>query len=393
MKNLFPLAFATFVFILPLGMLVPLLPFMVLDYEGSSFWAAGIFAVFSGASLIAAPFWGRMADRFGRKPTMAICALITCLSYYWIGIADSAAEIIFSRMLAGLGAGWLTCAQAYVADTLPEDKRAHGMGLLGASFGAGFTIGPGIGAYIASFPTEFARANYGDAVDLSAVITLLAFIVLLLLVREPENRTIREQHFSLRGFGIVWRDPQLRIIMAIYGLSALVFTSIEGSFALWAHINFQATPSQVGYWLVFGGIVTIIVQGGLVGRCKAHFGERTMVITAIICFMLALLALIIIDTPPILALIPLGLMALALGLHNPIMQGVISRLAPPRKRGGIMGLAGSCHSLARVIGPTVAGLMMAHTTILLTYGLVMIVALGALGLLLKQNILHQRPNR
>jgi len=140
-----PLYFVVCLNIAGLGVVIPLLPFYATHFGAGADTAPLVFSIFSGAGLLTAPLWGRLSDYIGRKPVMLACIATTILSYLWLAIAQSLWEVFASRALAGAAAGWLAAAQAYVADSTSETDRAKGMGLLGASIGLGFVIGPTMG--------------------------------------------------------------------------------------------------------------------------------------------------------------------------------------------------------------------------------------------------------
>src|SRR5258708_19177180 len=111
-------------------------------------------ASYSLAQFFFAPVWGRLSDRFGRRPILLVSLVFSVASYLWLGFADALWMLYGARLLAGAGAGNIAAAQAYVADVTPPEGRAKGMGLIGAAFGLGFTVGPAIGGPIArSRPT------------------------------------------------------------------------------------------------------------------------------------------------------------------------------------------------------------------------------------------------
>src|SRR6202044_1140064 len=95
------------------------------------------------------PLLGRLSDRIGRRPVLLVSLACSIASYLWLGLADALWMLFAARLLAGAGAGNIAAAQAYIADVTPPEKRAKGMGMIGAAFGLGFTFGPGSGRGVA----------------------------------------------------------------------------------------------------------------------------------------------------------------------------------------------------------------------------------------------------
>ena len=139
-------------------------------------------------------------------------------------------------------------------------------------------------------------------------------------------------------------------LLRLYFLVFIVFTAVEGVFAIWAAARLSLGPGQVGYILAYGGMITILVQGGLIGRLTHYCGEKWLVITALGLLASALFLLANADNMKSLIL-AMTLLALAMSLHNPAMQSLLSQQAPEERRGLVMGAAQSTMSLARVIGP------------------------------------------
>ncbi len=111
---------------------------------------------------IFAPLLGRLSDRIGRRPIIMLGLLGSSLSYLIYGFTDSFAGLLFSRAVHGACAATISTAQAYVADTTEESKRAHAMGMIGAAFGLGFVLGPAVGGLLGAVslrtPVLFAAA-------------------------------------------------------------------------------------------------------------------------------------------------------------------------------------------------------------------------------------------
>lgn len=351
-RALLPLALATCINIIGLGIMIPLLPFYAKSLGGSDLDAAVIFSVFSACSFLAAPLWGRLSDRLGRKPVMIISVIGTVASYIWLSQAHVLWELFASRALAGATAGWLATSQAYVADVTSGRDRAKGMGLLGAAFGIGFTIGPGIGS------VAVGDHAYMIPALLSAGCATLGLIVTVLMVKEPERHRASATVTLTPGIGIL-ADPVLRKLLLPYFLVSLVFTGIEGIFALWCLHELDLGPREVGMFLVFAGLINAFIQGGAVGRMSEKMGEVRVAMIAVIALGVAFASFILIDNLW-LVLIPMAGLAIGMGLHNPAMQALMSRVAHHERKGSVLGVAQSAASLSRIAGPAWAGYLFEH---------------------------------
>ena len=342
-----------------MGVLIPLMPFYLTALGGQDTIAPYLFAMFSLSAFISTPFWGRLSDKIGRKPVLMISLAGTMIAYLWLAFASSVPELFGARILAGLTAGWMVAAHSTIADLTPQNQRAKGMGMLGAAFGIGFTLGPGTGGLmmdkgpVIPLPEDFRLPAL-----LSLGLAGAAFFILMIFLKEPRLKSDsapdtdnKRQNFLQLWVPLeVFRLDGITPLLRLYFLVFLVFTAVEGVFAIWAAARLSLGPGQVGYILAYGGMITILVQGGLIGRLASQCGEKWLVIAALAFLSSALFLLAIADNIPIL-IVAMTLLALAMSLHNPSMQSLLSQQAPEEKRGLVMGAAQSTMSLARVIGP------------------------------------------
>lgn len=346
MRALWPLALATCLSIVALGIVIPILPFQLRALGASEAMTPVIFTVYSAAAFVSAPLWGRLSDRIGRKPVLLIAITASTLSYLWLASADQMWEVFAARLFAGATSGWLAASQAFVADVTDRAGRARGMAMLGIAFGIGFTIGPLTGAVLAGVDPGF---------DLPALIaagfTLGAFAIVALALKEPARHRGEAGQEVLKVAYL--RDPLLLRLMTIYFCMGFVFTAVEGVFAIWIERILALGAREVGLYLAYTGVVTILVQGA-VGRLAARFGELPLLATGVSAFSAGLLSFPFV-TGPWGVLVPMGLIAVGVGLHNPTAQSLISRAAPEDRKGGVLGTAQSLASLARILGPALGG--------------------------------------
>jgi DHA1 family tetracycline resistance protein-like MFS transporter len=348
-----PLLFATSVNLIALGIILPVLPFYVTQFDAGPQTAALIFSVFSAASLIAAPFWGRLSDRIGRKPVLLISVAGTCASYIWLANADTIWDVFASRAFAGATAGWLTASQAYIADITTPENRAKSLGFLGATFGIAFVIGPTI---------TFAVLGASDGGDLvlPAIVasgcTAAGLLLSFFFIKEPERH---ETHTGSRFNLNILRDQVLLRLFLIYFCIFLAFTALEGTFALWCRDLFGFGPEEVALYFTFIGLVAAIVQGGLIGPLVKRLGEARVVFLGIVTLGVGL-GLLPAATTPWLVLVPMALIVFGFSVIGPAAQSLMSQAAPDNVKGGIMGLAQSFASAARIAGPAWAGFVFAE---------------------------------
>ena len=129
------LFFIVFIDLIGFGVIIPLLPFYAEFYQASPATVGLVMATYSFTQFLAAPFWGRLSDRIGRRPVLLISLAGAALSYVWLGFAESLWMLFAARAAGGAMAGNISAAFAYVADITTRETRAQGMGVIGAAFG------------------------------------------------------------------------------------------------------------------------------------------------------------------------------------------------------------------------------------------------------------------
>ncbi len=349
-----------FVDLVGFGLVIPLLPFYALRFAASPQQVTLLLAVYSLMQLFTAPLWGRLSDRVGRRPVLMISMAASALAYLWMGSATALWMLFAARGFAGACAGNIAAAQAYIADITKPEERAKGMGLIGAAFGLGFIIGPALGGLIAGNDT--ATADIETPAWVAAALSSLALCGVALLLSEslPANRRGRGPARSrlASAFGVL-RRPVLAPLILTFFLVILAFAGMESTFALWATEQFGWGPRQVGYVFAYVGMLSAVLQGGLIGRLTRRFGEERLLLCGLALIGVGLLVLPLARD---LAMLGVGVsgLALGMGLTQPSLNSLISRRAGREEQGEVLGVSQSVGSLSRVLGPATAGLFFAE---------------------------------
>ena len=345
-----------FVDLVGFGLVIPLLPFYALRFAASPQQVTVLLAVYSLMQLFTAPLWGRLSDRVGRRPVMIVSMAASVLAYAWIGSATALWMLFAARALAGACAGNIAAAQAYIADVTKPEERARGMGLIGAAFGLGFIIGPALGGLLSG--NDPATADVATPAWVAAGLSLLALCGVALLLPESLPADRRGRAPSRSRFAAildVLHRPVLSRLILIFFLVILAFAGMESTFALWAVGQFGWGPRQVGYVFSYVGIISAILQGGLIGSLTRLFGEERLLLCG-----LAVIGAGLCTLPFAHILVTLGAavtaLALGMGLTQPSLNSLISRRAGREEQGEVLGVSQSVGSLSRVLGPAAAGL-------------------------------------
>lgn len=341
------------------GIIIPLLPFYAEHFGATPFQVGLVMAAYSMAQLIAAPLWGRLSDRIGRRPVLLGTLAGMTIGSAALAFVDSLFVLFVVRIATGFMAGNISTAFAYVSDVTTPATRARGMGIVGAAFGLGFVAGPAIGGILAG--ADPLAADFRTPALAAAGLSLLAMT--LAAVRLPESMT-PEARAAVRAAKIrpfaAWRDmmgrPRLRRLVGLMFGATFVFAGMEATFAMWSERQFGWGPEPNGYLFAMIGILGVVIQGGLIGRLAHRFGESRLIPVgaALLALGLGMIPL----ASSLIVLVPAMLLAGAgFSLMSPSLSSLISLEASETERGAIMGLSRSAATLGRVLGPAWGGAM------------------------------------
>jgi len=340
------------------GLVIPLLPFYAERFSATPQEVTMLMAVFSLMSMLTAPIWGRLSDRVGRRPVLMISMTAAALAYLWLGFANALWMLFAARALAGACAGNIAAAQAYIADVTTPENRAKGMGLIGAAFGVGFIIGPALGGVVAGNHLATADLRSPGLIACGLSVTALVGVVLLLKESLPADLAERPRRGRISALRGALGRKVLSRLLAIFFLTILAFAGMEATFALWAMAQFGWGPAQCGYLFTYVGLLSAVMQGGLIGRLTTRFGEERLLIAGLAAIAIGLLILPLSRDLAVLLLAITGL-ALGMGAMQPSLNSLISRRAAATEQGETLGVAQSVGSLSRVLGPLLAGALFA----------------------------------
>lgn len=337
--------------LLGFGIVIPLLTFYAESLHATPLQVTLLMACYSFAQFVFAPIWGQLSDRWGRRPVMLVSVGLTAVFLAGFASAGALWMLFLFRTLHGAMTANIATAQACMADLTTPENRAKGMGLIGAAFGLGFTLGPALGG-------ELGKVSLALPLWVAAGLSALNFVLAWAWLPETKHAGSLPSRRSISPAAL-WAAlaaPVIGLCIFLSFLQTFSFALMESTFTLFAERAHGMRPEDIGRLFGFVGVISIVVQGGLIGRLVKRFGERT-----IIPFGLALLAVGV-------ALLPLaprgpalfavfGVMALGQSLTTPSLQALISRSASAGDQGAVLGSAQSIGALARTGGPALGGVL------------------------------------
>jgi DHA1 family tetracycline resistance protein-like MFS transporter len=337
------------------GLLIPVLPNLIVQFKGGDLTngshAYGLLvSVYALMQFIGAPILGSLSDRFGRRRIILIATAGSAIDYVIMACAPTLSWLVVARIISGFTAGVFATANAYIADVTPPEKRAGAFGILGAAFGIGFIVGPVIGGILGKVDLHL---PFWVAAGCSALNWFWGLFVLPESLK-PENR----RPFSWARANPIGALLALKRLPAVLGLAESFFilavaqTMMFSMWALYTKYRYHWESDDVGYSLMFVGVLSGLVQAVLVKRIVPKLGETR---AAIIGLTISVLAYIGYGLSPhgwTIYLI-MGFSCFA-GISGPALQAYITKHVPPDEQGAAQGVLGGLQSLAGIPGPFIA---------------------------------------
>jgi MFS family permease len=359
------------------GIVLPILPLYAKQFGAGPWAAAAIVATFSLAQFVAAPLWGRLSDRIGRKPVLVLALFGTAFGSLVTGLAGSLPILFLGRAIDGASGSSYAVAQAAVADLAEPEQRPRLLGLLGAAFGVGFVAGPIIGGF-ASLGGR--KLPFLIAAGLATANALIA------MVRLPETR---KANAAPRGTRL-WVPPTrvfhersgrtvLRLaVLVLVGM--LAFSGFESTFALLLDDRFGLGNGAIYSLFAAVGILLVFVQGRLVGSMHERAPGGTAVLRAAIVLNALGFGLLALDGGWASLLPALVLLTVGQGLLGPTLSSATASVVASHRRGEALGVQQSAGALGRVAGPLVAGALFQALGPGAPYVVAAVLAVGCLAL-------------
>lgn len=339
------------------GLVIPLLPFYAGEYAPGAALIGTLGALYAAMQFVGGPFLGGLSDRVGRRPVLLVCLFGASLAYLLLGLSQTLPMLVAAVVLAGGAGGTQATAQAYIADSTPPERRARGMGLIGAAFGLGLMAGPALGGLLSLY------SLYAPALAASALaLCNLAFGFFVLPESLPPK--LRTQTPLLRLNPIsqlrsVLRMGGLRTLLLVAFLLNLSFAGLLVNFPLFSNARFGWGATANAFFFAFVGGCAVLTQGLLIGRLQPRLGDERLLFGGIFITALGLGLVALVPFGALLYPV-VGALAVGTGLAIPALTALVSRRVSGHDQGRLMGGLQAILSLTLIVGPVIAGLAFDH---------------------------------
>jgi DHA1 family tetracycline resistance protein-like MFS transporter len=345
------------------GIIIPVIPNLIKEMTGSDTshaaeyggWLTGAFA---GMQLLCAPLIGNLSDRYGRRPILLISLFGFGIDYLFLSFAPTIGWLFVGRIVAGITGASFTTAAAYIADISTKETRAQNFGMIGAAFGLGFIIGPGIGGLLGQFGP---RIPFIAAAILCLLNCLWGYFVLPESLA-PENRRKFEWKRA-NPFGA------FKLLLRYKGIGELVISlilvyvashAVQSNWSFFTIERFKWSPGIIGASLAVVGLLVSAVQGGLIRYTNPRLGNEKSVYIGLALYALGMFLFSIASQGWMMFafLVPYCLG----GIAGPALQAIISGHVPPNEQGELQGALTSLMSATSIIGPPLMTGLFAYFT-------------------------------
>ena len=365
-------------------MILPLMPYYARSLGASALMVALLMSSFTAAQLLSAPFWGRVSDRYGRRPALLIGLGAAAIAYVVFAYANTIWLLLLSRVVQGAGGGTTGVVQAYVADAVAPEERAKALGWISAATNVGVALGPPVG----SVALKLFHVHGPGLIAAGLCVLNIAFAWRFL----SESRDMVEAKHSERKRGASLdailhvfshiKEPAPRLIW-VYAIGIGAFQGITAILALFLADKFGVTADRIWVIFTFMGTISVITRAGILGKAVDRWGEVRLAHIGLVVLAVGLGTFPLMPTYLTLyiavTMIPLGT-----AFTFPCVTSMLSRVISQNERGLYMGVQQTFGGLARVIVPIFAGYTYDHfghsIPFLVSSGLVLIGLFVSMGI-------------
>lgn len=338
------------------GIVIPVFPDLIKTMQGCDDGAAAVItawmmACFAIAQFVFSPVQGSLSDRFGRRPILLASLFGFGLDYLLLAFAPTIEWLFAGRIIAGILGASYTTALAYVADVSTEENKAKNYGKLGAAFGLGFILGPGIGGLLGEVDLKLPFI-------LGAVLSLVNWLYGYFILpesRKPENINRFEKKSFIPGISLVqaFKYKTILGLMVSFFLLYLAAQAVMTNWSFYTIHKFNWGKTQIGISITVVGLMVAFVQGFLVRIVNPKLGNHRSVTLGLLLYAFGMLGFGLAPSGwvMLISIVPYCLG----GINGPAMQAMMSNHVPANEQGKLQGVITSMQSLTSILGPVIMG--------------------------------------
>jgi DHA1 family multidrug resistance protein-like MFS transporter len=351
MVPLFVLMLNLFIALLGQGMVIPILPDYLRQFDAAGTAAGYLVAAFGTSQFIFSPIGGRLSDKYGRRIMILNGLFLTVVADFIFAISHALILLYIARIIGGIGIGIMVpSVLAYIADITTRETRAKGMGYLSAAMNLGIVLGPGIGGMIAQFGI---RMPYFFAAGLGFIATLLTFILPETLPEEKRVKSTGKQESTINQLKQSFHKPYFHYLLLILVMT-LGLVGFETVYSLFVEAKYGYTSREISILITIGASIGIVVQVFLIDKAVRLLGDNNLIKISLLMAGASLI-LMIFKVNFIYLIGVSGLFFIFTSLLRPTINTLLSNEAESNEQGFVSGLNTTYMSIGNIVGPVMAG--------------------------------------
>lgn len=337
-----------------IGLIFPLMPDLMARVGAATtgsgaIWGGVLMAAYAATQFLFSPLIGGVSDAVGRKPVLLIALAVLAVDYVIMALAQTFWLLLIGRLLAGVAGATYVTATAYLADISPPEKRAANFGLIGATFGIGFVLGPALGGVLAEIDVSL---PFWVAAILSAANVVFGLFVLPESLPPEKRRPLTQ--IDVNPFGAIidaLRLPALSlplIALFVFEFANMVYPTL---WAFWGREAFGWSTAVIGGSLAAYGIGVAITQAVVMPRLLRWIGDYRVLVVSLVAGIIAAFGFGLIGAAWMVAIVlPIACLS---DMAAPTMTAIMSNATDETRQGLLQGVIASLASLAAVLAPLV----------------------------------------
>ncbi|WP_409304916.1 multidrug efflux MFS transporter NorA [Peribacillus sp. SCS-155] len=339
-----------FIAFLGIGLVIPVLPTLMNELGITGTTIGYLTAAFAFAQLIASPFAGKAADKFGRKIMIVIGLFIFGISEFLFGIGREIEMLFISRILGGISASFIMPAvTAFIADITNLDTRPKALGYMSAAISTGFIIGPGIGGFLAEFGTRIPFLFAGGFGTIAAILSII-------LLKEPDRRDDSNGQVSDGTIGLKRIiAPKYFLAFILIFIASFGLAAFESFFSLFVDHKFQFKPSDIAIVITGGAIFGALSQVILFDRLTKIWGEIKLIRYSLLLSAILVFLMTVVHSYFSILLVTF-IVFVGFDIFRPAVTSYLSNIAG-NEQGFVGGMNSMFTSLANISGPILGGVL------------------------------------
>lgn len=349
--------------VIGIGIIIPIIPDLIsevanVDNSESATYGGLLIAAFSIMQFLFSPIVGSLSDHFGRRPILLLSLFGLTLDYVLMAIAPSLFWLFVGRFIAGILGASFTTGAAYIADVSTPEKRAQNFGLIGVAFGLGFFVGPMIGGILGEIDL---RLPFWFSAGITLLNWLYGFFILPESLAQDKRRPLDWNNINpLNGIKRLRHYPKIKGLVFALVFVYLASHAVQSTWSYFTIELFDWSKAEIGYSLGYVGLLSIIVQGGLIRLIIPKLGQERSIYIGLLFYAIGLF---LFSTVTESWLLYAYLVVYVLGgVAGPALQGIMSNQVPDSEQGELQGSLTSVMSATSVIGPFIMTALFAFFT-------------------------------